>query len=241
MIEVRSVNYKINGSQILQDINLKIHRREMAAIIGPNGAGKSTLIRIILGIVHGFSGEVLIEHIPQKEWLRSNYFGYLPQHEHFDHHFPASARELVLMGIAGSKGFFHSFSRENREQADYFLEKVGLSGFAAKQIGDFSGGELQRLYLARALISGTEYLFLDEPEAGVDKRGVSLFYEILHELKDEGKTILIVSHDLAVTVKSCTMLICLNRTVHCHTQPELMSADIIRRTYGDVMQIIERQ
>ena len=241
MIELRQVNYLINGTEILKDIHLTIQKGEMAAIIGPNGAGKSTLIRIILGMIRGFTGEILIEGKPQKEWLRYNYLGYLPQHEHFDRSFPASARELVLMGIAGSKGLFRGFTKSDKDLADHFLEKVGLPGFAKKQIGNLSGGELQRVYLARALISGTDYLFLDEPEAGVDKNGVSLFYKILNELRKEGKTILIVSHDLTVTAKSCTMIICLNKTLHCHSRPELVNADIIRRTYGDVMQIIERK
>ena len=241
MIELQQVNYRINNTEILKDINLTINRGEMAAIVGPNGAGKSTLIRVILGMVTGFTGTVRIEGVPQKQWLKENYFGYLPQHEHFDRSFPASARELVLMGIAGQRGLFRGFSSEDRKTADRYLERVGLTGFSGKQIGSLSGGELQRVYLARALISGTEYLFLDEPEAGVDKSGVSLFYEILQNLRGEGKTILIVSHDLAVTVKSCTMLICINKTLHCHSKPELVGADIIRRTYGDVMQIIERK
>lgn len=241
MIELKDVNYRIGNTEILRDINLVIEKGEMAAIIGPNGAGKSTLLRIILGMVAGFTGEVLIEGQPQREWLRDNACGYLPQHEQFDRNFPATVEEIVLMGASRRRGLFRTFTREDRREVLALLERVGLAGFGDKLIGDLSGGERQRAFLARALLSGTGYLFLDEPEAGVDRSGVSLFYNILNELHDEGKTILTVSHDIANTVNTCSMLICLNRTLHCHTRPELVTADIIHRTYGEVMRIIERK
>jgi len=241
MIALRNVNYQIKSTEILKDITLTIGKGEMAAIIGPNGAGKSTLLRIILGMIKGFTGEIRIENIPQREWLRRNSFGYLPQHEVFDRNFPASAQEIVLMGAARSRGVFRCFTKKDAMHACEQLERVGMLHACHKQIGDLSGGELQRVFLARALLSGTEYLFLDEPEASIDKSGISLFFNILNDLHKEGKTILTVSHDVANTMKTCTMLICLNKTLHCHTQPELVTADIIKRTYGEVMRIIERK
>ena len=241
MIIIKDLNYYVNHTPILVNINLELARGEFASIIGPNGAGKSTLIKIILGLIPGFRGEILINGEKQKTWLRRNIIGYMPQKEQFDRNFPATATDIVLMGIAGKKGLFTYFNKADKAAAHQIMESTGVYRHKDNYIGSLSGGELQRVLLARALISKPEYLFLDEPDANVDKDGVAHFYALLNELHAGGKTILMVSHDIHNTSRFCSQLICLNKTLHCHTKPELLNAEIMQKTFGDVLQIIERK
>lgn len=241
MIQIEDLTYTVNGQTVLQNINLEIPSGEFASIIGPNGAGKSTLVRIILGQIRGYQGRVRIQGEDNVLWLRHNVIGYLPQYEQFDRTFPATVLEIVLMGLVGTRGLLRGFRPADHAAAERALQQVGLAGFGSNMIGELSGGELQRVFLARALVSGSDYLFLDEPETSVDRNGVSLFYSLLEELHQAGKTILTVSHDVSRTMRTCTMLICLNRSLHCHEKPELVDAEMIKRTYGEVMRIIERK
>jgi len=240
MIEFRNINYKINSKSILENINLTIAGNEFVAIIGPNGAGKSTLIKILLNIINDYEGSVFIENMKNTDWLKSNRIGYLPQKEDFDRLFPASVSELVLMGSAASKGIFHHFSRQDKKEADLALDQVGILHLKKQQIGSLSGGEWQRLLLARALLTGSNYLILDEPEASIDKPGVKSFFDLLAELHKQGKTIITISHDLHMLNKYCTFLVCLNRTLHCHTETEMLTAEHIHNTFGEAVKLIEK-
>jgi zinc transport system ATP-binding protein len=240
MIEFKNINYLINGKSILSNINLTIANNEFVAIIGPNGAGKSTLIKILLNLVKDHAGNVLIDGKQNTEWLLQNRIGYLPQREDFDPQFPATANELVLMGQAAQTGIGRRFSRQTLQAADKVLERVGIYSLRNQLIGSLSGGEWQRLLLARALLTGSNYLILDEPEAGIDKPGVISFFDLLAELHQQGKTIITISHDLHMLSKYCTFLVCLNRTLHCHTETELLSAEHIHKTFGDGIKLVEK-
>lgn len=241
MISIKNLNFKINNREILSNISLDIHKGEFAAIIGPNGAGKSTLIKIILGLIKGYEGLIYIENEPHLEWLKKNIIGYLPQKEFFDRSFPADVIDIVLMGLAGKVGLFKKFSKEDYKKAELALEKVNMLQLKNQSIGELSGGQFQRILLARALVSDPDYIFLDEPEAGVDRKTIESFYKILVDLNKEGKTIILVSHDINIITKYCNYLICLNRTLHCHNQTELLNSEILKKTYGDVIQLIEQK
>jgi zinc transport system ATP-binding protein len=240
MIDIRNLNYTVQNKTILQDINLTIQGGEFVAMLGPNGAGKSTLLKIILGLIRDYSGQILIEQKPHFEWLRKNIIGYLPQSEQFDTDFPATALEIILMGYAGIRGLFHSLTQQDRDKALQCLQTVGLSGKENYYIGHLSGGEYQRVMLARALITDSNILFLDEPEANLDKSGVSDFFELLKTLNERGKTIVVVSHDINILSKYTNYLICLNKTLHCHDKMELLNADVIKKTYGEIARLIEK-
>jgi len=240
MIQINDLNYRVRNRDILLNINLTIKKGEFAAIIGPNGAGKSTLLKIILGLTRGYSGEVFIEGKKNSIWLRNKIIGYLPQKEEFDRGFPATVLDIALMGIAGKKGLFNAFLKADKEKAIEKLKLVGMDSLRNQYIGSLSGGEFQKVLLARALIGGSDYLFLDEPEAGVDRESIESFYRLLLKLNKAGKTILIVSHDISVIPRYCEFLICLNKTLHCHTKSELVNSEIIKKTYGDVVKIIEK-
>lgn len=240
MIEFKNIDYIINGKAILENINLTIAVNEFVAIIGPNGAGKSTLVKILLDIIPDYKGSVFIEGKKNTEWLKTNRIGYLPQNEDYDRQFPASVLELVLMGSAAAKGIFSRFNKEDKTAADKALDEVGILQLRNQEIGSLSGGEWQKLLLARALLTGSRYLILDEPEAGIDRPGVTSFFDLLAELHSRGKTIITISHDLHMLNKYCTFLVCLNRTLHCHTQTELLTAQHIHNTFGEAVKLIEK-
>ncbi|HOD17025.1 MAG TPA: metal ABC transporter ATP-binding protein [Candidatus Cloacimonadota bacterium] len=240
MIEFQKVNYTVHGKSILENIDLTIEPNEFVAVIGPNGAGKSTLVKILLNLITDYSGIVLIEEQKNTDWLRHNRIGYLPQKEDFDVNFPASALELVLMGLAAERGLGKRFHKQDYLAAEKALDQVGAMHLKKETIGNLSGGELQRVLLARALVTGSKYLILDEPEAGIDKPGTVSFFDLLADLHKQGKTIITISHDLNMLTKYCTFLVCLNRTLHCHTATELLTAEHIHKTFGDAMQLIEK-
>jgi len=241
MIEIKALNYSVKGQTILEDINLTINNGDFAAVLGPNGAGKSTLLKIILGLIRGYSGTVEIDGTPNNVWLKKNIIGYLPQGETFDVDFPATAREIALMGYAGIKGVVSRFNRADKERADKCLQRVGLAGKEQQYIGSLSGGEFQRVLLARALVSESRYLFLDEPEANLDQKGVADFFELLKELNNQGKTIVVVSHDINILTEYCNLLICLNKTLHFHDKTELFGSEIVKKMYGEAIRLIEKE
>jgi zinc transport system ATP-binding protein len=240
MIEVSNLQFRKKNKYILENIDLQIPKGEFVAIIGPNGAGKSSLLKIILNLITDYEGEVKIEGISNKLWLKRNMIGYLPQREEFDPNFPARALDIVLMGLAGMRGAFRPFNKEDHLKAEKALDEVSVLYAKKNYIGTLSGGEFQRVLLARALVTGSDYLFLDEPEASVDQDGVVGFFDLLRDLHKQGKTIITVSHDLNVLTNYCDFLICLNRTLHCHTKTELVNAELLHKTFGETVHIIEK-
>ncbi len=240
MIQISNLQYGLGGKSILENINLEIPDGEFVAIIGPNGAGKSTLIKLLLGIWEMQQGSIQIDGINQQEWLKTNIFGYLPQHEEFDRSFPATALDIALMGLAGKLPLATRFKPLHKQAALTALEQTGVADLAKRLIGNLSGGEFQRVLLARAIVGGSRYIILDEPEASLDRPSVESFFALLKSLNEAGHTIITISHDLNVLSRYCSFLVCLNRTLHCHNHTELVSAEIIHNTFGDSVRIIEK-
>jgi len=240
MIKITNLQYRLNGKSILEDINLELADREFVAVIGPNGAGKSTLIKLILGMIEKQEGSIEIDGLPQPEWLKNNSFGYLPQHEEYDRSFPATVLDIVLMGLAGKVPLGKRFSAVHKEQAMAALSQTGMEKLARNRIGRLSGGEFQRVLLARAIVGNSPYLILDEPEASLDRPSVDSFFALLKTLHESGRTIITISHDLNILSEYCSFLVCLNRRLHCHNHTELVDSQIIHKTFGDSMRIIEK-
>lgn len=240
MIEIKDVNHQIAGKPILENISLDIPDGAFAAIIGPNGAGKSTLVKLVMGLIPLQEGTVRIDGLPQQEWLKHHNFGYLPQREEYDRSFPATALDIVLMGIAGTLPFGKRCGKEHKVKAREVMHHTGIEDKAQHFIGTLSGGEFQRVMLARAMLSDSRYLILDEPEAGIDRPGVKSFFVLLKQLNEQGKTIITISHDLHTLTDYCSFLICLNRTLHCHNDMELVNAEVIHKTFGDSVRLIEK-
>lgn len=240
MIRISELNHRIGEHAILQDINLDIAQGEFAAIIGPNGAGKSTLIKLILGLIPLQEGSIEIDGQPHLSWLKKNPMGYLPQDEKFDRRFPALAQDIVLMGLASELKPAQRFSKDQKERAQAAMKQTACWEQAQKPIGALSGGEMQRVLLARAIVGGSKYLILDEPEASVDQTGVKKFFVLLKELNLQGRTIITISHDLHTLTSFCSFLICLNKTLHCHNKTELINAETIHDFFGETTKILHK-
>ena len=144
------------------------------------------------------------------------------------------------MGLAGKLPLGAYFNKNHKQKAMTALEQTGVTHLAKELIGKLSGGEFQRVLLARALVSESKYLILNEPEASLDRPSVDSFFVLLKELNSEGKTIITISHDLTTLSKYCSFLVCLNRRLHCHNHTELIDADVIHKTFGDSLRIIEK-
>lgn len=234
VIEIRNLSFAYEGVPVLEDVSLTVSQGAFVALIGPNGAGKTTLLKIILGLLPVQKGEVLVFGKPPKDLgsLRHR-IGYVPQLPRFDPYFPITLREFVLMGRYGLIGVGRRPKKGDWEAVEKALEAVHLEDLGEKLLGELSGGQRQRALIARALSTNPEILLCDEPTTAVDPKGSESFYELLLRLKEEGKTILIVSHDVGVVAQYADSIACLNRTIFCHRRPEeVISEEMLEALYG---------
>ena len=179
---------------VLKDCHATIEGPTITGIIGPNGAGKSTLLKAILGLIQS-SGEILIDGEPTKKVLQK--IAYVEQKSHIDFTFPITIRECVALGRTVKKKPLQRLTKEDWEKVDAAIEEVGLTDLASRQIGALSGGQFQRVLLARCMVQEAQYIFLDEPFVGIDMLSEKVIMTILRKWKEEGKTILMVNHDLS--------------------------------------------
>ncbi len=232
-IEDLSVNYR--HTPALNGVCLDVQDGEFLGIIGPNGGGKSTLLKAILGLVEKRSGKISI-YGSEKPEARA-LIGYVPQFSSVDRAFPISVKETVM--TAFQKGGLHPFLRfndSNRQKAMEMLIKVGIEELAQRQISELSGGEFQRLLIARALAVEPKILLLDEPTASVDPASRARIYELLAEL-NKSVTIVLVSHDLMAIASQVSSLACLNDKLVYHGAPEL-NQRIVTEMYGCPVDLI---
>jgi len=209
-IEMEDVSYSINGREILRDINLRVPVGELLAVIGPNGGGKTTLLKLITGQIKPVRGTVRVLGM-RPEDARPG-LGYLPQRSHFKTDFPIDVLQTVLIGAYRK---FEAPTDDDREKALRALEMVGMLEYMDRKIGELSGGELQRVLLARALVREPDLLLLDEPTASVDPAFRGSFYRIIDELRGE-MTIVIVSHDIGTVARHVDSVACLNHRIFVH-------------------------
>ena len=207
-----SVMYRRNRA--LHDATFTIPAGTMTAVVGPNGAGKSTLLKAMLELVPRVSGEVRFFGEPYRSVKRR--MGYVPQRGTVDWDFPADALDVVLMGLYGHIGWFRRPGRRHRELAMEALGRMGMESLARRQISELSGGQQQRVFLARALVQDADLYLLDEPLAGVDAATERVIMETLRELKERGKTVLVVHHDLSTVEEYFDRVLLINRTVVAH-------------------------
>ena len=179
---------------VLKDCNATIEGPTITGIIGPNGAGKSTLLKATLGLIQS-SGEILIDGEPTKKVLQK--IAYVEQKSQIDFTFPITIRECVALGRTVKKKPLQRLTKEDWEKVDAAIEEVGLTDLASRQIGALSGGQFQRVLLARCMVQEAQYIFLDEPFVGIDMLSEKVIMTIIRKWKEEGKTILMVNHDLS--------------------------------------------
>jgi zinc transport system ATP-binding protein len=225
ILEVRGLCFRYGAESVLDGIDLDIQARDFLAIIGPNGGGKTTLVKILLGLLRPSSGDV--------RWRlagRRGSLGYVPQFATFDRTFPLRVFEVVLMGRLGRRGLLRRYTDQDHEAARSALERLGLRGLERTPIAELSGGQVQRVLIARALASEPEILFLDEPTASVDLESRGGLREVLLEL-NQRIPIVIITHDLGSLPETVKNVACLNRQLYYHPGGEI-SEDTLEQVYG---------
>lgn len=230
-LSIKNLTVSYHNQPVLWDIDLDIPAGVMAGIVGPNGAGKSTLIKSLLGLVPSLSGEVMVHGRPYATQRKR--VGYVPQHSSADWDFPTTALDVVTMGLYGRLGWLKRPGRKERHEAQEALEMVGMSALAERQISQLSGGQQQRVFLARALVQQADVYFLDEPMAGVDATTERAIIDILRRLRDAGKTLIVVHHDLQTVRTYFDWLLLLNvRVIASGKAEEVFKIDHLRQAYG---------
>ena len=240
VVEIRDLRVSSNQECILEDINLQILEGTFLGLIGPNGGGKTTLLRTILGLVRPDQGEIRVFGFPPNDRRNRGRIGYLPQRAYADLSFPVSAFDVVLMGRYAHIGIWHRPSAEDRRLAMDRLEAVGMTHLRDRPIGYLSGGEQQRVFIARALASEPQLLLLDEPTSGVDTTAQQSFYQLLGRLKEEyALTIVLVSHDIGVVPYHTDEVACLNHKLHLHGKsPDVLDAETLGKVYGCEVELL---
>ncbi len=236
-LEIHDLTVSYHNKPVLWGIDLVVPPGKLIGIIGPNGAGKSTLIKAAMGLLPVNSGWVKVFGEPVKKNLTR--VGYVPQRESVDWDFPVSVMDVVLMGRYGRLGLIKRPSKLDRDVARECLDKVKMLPYANRQISNLSGGQQQRVFLARALAQESDLYFMDEPFAGVDAATEAAIVTLLHELKDKGKTLMVVHHDLPSAREYFDMLLLLNmRVVAFGATEQVFNAELLQKTYGGRLTIL---
>ncbi|MGD2353281.1 manganese ABC transporter ATP-binding protein MntB [Bacillus subtilis] len=230
-VELDNVTVAYHKKPVLQDISLQVPEGKLIGIIGPNGAGKSTLIKTILGLVPRASGDISIYGKDYKD--QRTRIGYVPQRGSVDWDFPTSALDVVLMGRYGRIGLLKRPKKADVEMAKAALAKVGMLDYAKRQISQLSGGQQQRVFLARALCQNADIYFMDEPFAGVDAATERAIMTLLAELKEKGKTVLVVHHDLQTAEDYFDWILLLHlRKIAFGPAENIFTIENLQKTYG---------
>jgi manganese/zinc/iron transport system ATP- binding protein len=236
-LEVHDLTVSYERKPVLWGIDFVIPSGKIVGIVGPNGAGKSTLLKAVMGLIPSDSGYARIFDKPLK--LVRRRVSYVPQKESVDWDFPASVKDIVMMGRYAGMGLVSRPKKADYEAVAYALEQVGMTAFRNRQISELSGGQQQRVFLARALAQHADIYFMDEPFAGVDASTEKAIIEVLKKLSEEGKTIVVVHHDLQSVSTYFDWLILLNlRLVGCGPTHDVFTNEKLEETYGGKLKLL---
>ena len=236
---VRDLTVAYHRKPVLWDIDCQIREGRILGIMGPNGAGKSTLLKAILELVPRASGKTLIYGKPYKK--QRHLVGYVPQRESVDWDFPVNALDVVAMGCYGKLGWFKPVTRSVKKKAMKAMERVGMVEYATRQISQLSGGQQQRIFLARALVQDAKIYFMDEPFAGVDAATEKAIIKLLQEFKKEGKTVIVIHHDLQTATEYFDDLLLLNmRIVASGPTQKVFTKENLNKTYGGRLTLLDQ-
>lgn len=239
IMEVHDLTVSYSRKPVLWGVDFTLPRGAIAGIIGPNGAGKSTLLKAAMGLLPTASGYAKfmgrdLDDVRQQ-------VSYVPQRESVDWDFPVSVFDVVLMGRYGHAGAMTRLTREDRKIAEASLEKTGMSAFAKRQISQLSGGQQQRVFLARALAQQAELYVMDEPFAGVDAATEDAIFALFKEMAAEGKTIVVVHHDLPSAKAYFDWIVLLNmRLVASGPTTQVLTDELLQKTYGGTLNILSQ-
>ena len=236
VLELEGVTARYDGTPALENVSFRVRRGDQVAVVGPNGAGKSTLFNIIAGILKPQQGVVRIAGSGPSDHIC---IGYVPQRNRIDWRFPVNVEDVVMMGRIGKIGLLRRPGREDRQKVRDALAKVDMLSFAHRQIGELSGGQQQRVFLARALAQEAELLLLDEPLAGLDMPSQEAILRILSQMRADGITILVATHDLNQAAEKFDQMILLNRRVIAYGPPsEVLTTENLARAYGGQLHVL---
>ena len=231
-LRVHDLTVAYDSKPVLWDIDLEIPTGRLVAIVGPNGAGKTTLIKAILNLIKPVSGTINFDSLNTNKV--TNKIAYVPQSGSVDWDFPATVLDIVMMGRYGHLGWFKRPGKLEKEMALNTLRTVGMQEYASRQISQLSGGQQQRVFLARALIQQAEIYFMDEPFKGVDAQTEKSIVGLLKELKNQGKTVIVVHHDLQTVKDYFDWVTLINLKIIANgISEDVFNAENIQLTYGD--------
>jgi len=237
VLEAHDLTVAYGRKPVLWDVDFSVPHGKLIAIVGPNGAGKSTLLKATMGLLPIASGKIFIEG--QGADQNRRLIGYVPQRESVDWDFPTNALDVVMMGTYGKLGWLKRPGPAQRELALDCLKQLRMESFATRQISQLSGGQQQRVFLARALAQQAQIYFMDEPFAGVDAATETAIVSLLRELRDEGKTVLVVHHDLETVREYFDWVVLLNmRVLGCGPVETTFTHENLQKTYGGRLTVL---
>jgi zinc transport system ATP-binding protein len=231
LLEIKSLSASYDNNIVLEDINFRVNENDFIGVIGPNGGGKTTLLKIILGLIRPVKGSITFNN----QLLSSNTIGYLPQIATGDINYPVSVTDVVLSGMMIKKKILSRMSLADKKRASEVIGNLGLAGLERSPLNELSGGQLQRVFLGRAIIGDPRLLLLDEPGNFVDSTFENDFYEKLKELNSR-MAILMVSHDIGMISSHVKSYACVNRSLHYHPSSEISNEQLL--AYGCPIQLI---
>jgi zinc transport system ATP-binding protein len=235
VIEIANVSYSYGGEVVLKDVSLTVNNGDFVGIIGPNGGGKTTLLRIALGVIKPETGTVrLLGGPPNKTRIRA---GYIPQETSSNKWFPISVIDVTLMGLLSRRAMFRPYTRQDKEKAAAILNDLKLSPLSNRSIGGLSGGQRQKVLLARALVSEPNILFLDEPTASIDALGQDEIYEYLLAKNKSGTTVILVTHNVGAVSAYIRSVACVNKVLYYHADG-VLDEKSITATFGCPVDLI---
>jgi len=230
-----SVTYR-NGHTALFNASFSLPKGSITALVGINGSGKSTLFKAIMGFVTLAKGTVNILGLPVKKALKNNYVAYVPQSEEIDWNFPILVKDVVMMGRYGHMNMLRIAKQNDQDKVNMALDRVNMAEFKNRQIGELSGGQKKRVFLARALAQESQVILLDEPFTGVDVKTEEQIMALLRELRGEGKVILVSTHNLGTVPEFCDRTVLINRTIlDAGLTRDIFTQDNLQKTFGGVL------
>ena len=231
LFEMYSLSASYGANIVLQDVDFKVNENDFIGVIGPNGGGKTTLLKVILGLVKPAKGKMVFN----SELLNGNSIGYLPQMSTGDINYPVTVADIILSGLMIRKGVISRMSSSDKKKANTIIDELGLEGMSKSTLNELSGGQMQRVFLGRAIIGNPRLLLLDEPGNFVDTTFENDFYEKLKDL-NKRMAILMVSHDVGTISSHIKSFACVNRSLHYHPSSEITNEDLL--AYGCPIQLV---
>lgn len=231
LFEMHSLSASYGANIVLHNVDFKVSENDFIGVIGPNGGGKTTLLKIILGLLKPIDGNITFND----ELINRNRIGYLPQMSTGDVNYPVTVTDIILSGLMIRKGIISRMSSTDKKKAKLVIEELGLNGMEGSTLNELSGGQMQRVFLGRAIIGEPKLLLLDEPGNFVDTTFENDFYEKLKDLNGR-MAILMVSHDVGTISSHIKSFACVNRSLHYHPSNEITNEDLL--AYGCPIQLV---